>query len=160
MIIKFSGKISNILLDKIIKENKKLQRICFFFAVIFIWPISIIASSTVNRGISFWLPFSAIMSCVLIIACEIAVRKDYPAYLIPVSIEISPDEDMISSENEKGFVVKDFSLVKKVIDYGEWYLISYGGKSIFKGIICQKNLIVEGTIEDFEKIFEEKIERI
>jgi len=160
MIIKFSGKLSNSLLDKIIKENRKFIRICCLFGAIFSWPICIITSNMVDAGMAFWLPFSAIMSCALVIGCEFAVRKDYPAHLIPVSIKISPAEDLISSENEQSFMVKRFSLVNRVIDYGDWYLISYGSKSILKGFICQKDLIVEGTLEDFEKIFEGKIEQV
>lgn|GEM_PF-2504130 len=63
--------------------------------------------------------------------------------------------------------LKTISDVRKVIDYGEWYeIVFYGRKNGYYAdeknllyCICQKDLIVTGTIEDFEKLFEGKIIR-
>lgn len=55
------------------------------------------------------------------------------------------------------FVSIDVDAVKKVVDYGDFYhLIVFGKLSAY---ICQKDLITQGTIEDFEKLFEDKIVR-
>ena len=51
---------------------------------------------------------------------------------------------------------KQLDDVKEVLDMGEFYWISfYLPKSIY--FICQKNLISEGSIEEFEKLFRDKI---
>ena len=46
--------------------------------------------------------------------------------------------------------------MRKILDYGECYLIKFKipyGRAVF----LQKDLIKGGTIEDFEKLFQEKI---
>lgn len=50
--------------------------------------------------------------------------------------------------------VKD---VKRVLDYGECYYIIY--TDMGQAIICQKDLLREGTLEEFEEIFAGKIKR-
>ena len=47
--------------------------------------------------------------------------------------------------------------IYKVIDYGDCYNILLNRIAI--GCIIQKNLIVEGTIEEFEELFQDKIVR-
>ena len=48
--------------------------------------------------------------------------------------------------------------VKKVLDYGEFYEFRFYFPWCF-GVICQKDLLVEGTIEEFEQFFDGKIVR-
>ncbi|MCL2821997.1 MAG: hypothetical protein FWD86_02230 [Firmicutes bacterium] len=55
--------------------------------------------------------------------------------------------------------VKSILDVVKVVDYGEWYYIFFIARHIFSDYVCQKDLIVKGTIEDFERLFEGKIVR-
>lgn len=50
-----------------------------------------------------------------------------------------------------------FSKIKKIVDYGDWYDIIFKHGGIYNSWVCQKNLIVEGKIEDFEKLFKNKI---
>ena len=45
--------------------------------------------------------------------------------------------------------------VKKVIDEGDCYQIIYVEYS--NAIICQKDLLVQGTLEEFEEIFKDKL---
>ena len=49
--------------------------------------------------------------------------------------------------------------VKKVLDYGEFYYIMVNRFDFNNGVLCQKNLITEGTIEEFETIFKDKLVR-
>lgn len=53
--------------------------------------------------------------------------------------------------------------IKEIVDYGEFYqiklyFVAYVGFE-FNIFICQKNLITKGTLEEFEKIFDDKIVR-
>ncbi len=55
------------------------------------------------------------------------------------------------------------SSIKQIVDYGEFYqiklyVIAYVGFA-FNILICQKDLITKGMLENFEKMFEDKIER-
>lgn len=54
--------------------------------------------------------------------------------------------------------IRKIKKVKKVYDFGEWYYILFKW-DLSDYIICQKNLLSKGSIEDFEKIFEGKIIR-
>ena len=76
-----------------------------------------------------------------------------------VNIEI--DEARIRAERPHHlgtpFVEVSTGEVKKLVDYDKYYYILYGGAN--RAIICQKDLLVEGTIEEFENIFAGKIVR-
>lgn len=74
---------------------------------------------------------------------------------LPKTVNIN--SEAISIESEKATTVRLIDNVKKVIDFGEWYhiLFYFPHKSIY--FICQKNLLIKGSIEEFEKLFEEKL---
>ena len=55
--------------------------------------------------------------------------------------------------------VKYFENVKKVIDQGDWYYITLKGGDMLDPIICQKDWLVEGTLEEFETLFKDKLIR-
>ena len=46
----------------------------------------------------------------------------------------------------------------EVIDMGAWYKFKYN-LTINVFTVCQKDLIVEGTIEEFEELFADKLVR-
>ncbi len=46
--------------------------------------------------------------------------------------------------------------VRWVLDFGEWYHIVFRSKFDQGRFVCQKDLLVKGTIEEFESLFEEK----
>lgn len=50
---------------------------------------------------------------------------------------------------------KPLSKIKKVLDEGDCFYIIYAGMS--NCIVCQKDLLREGTIEEFKTLFAEKI---
>ncbi|MBR2377787.1 MAG: hypothetical protein IKA85_08490 [Clostridia bacterium] len=56
----------------------------------------------------------------------------------------------------KQYMVDD---IKNVIDYGDFYAIVFYFPNLDKRFICLKDLIVEGTLEEFEQLFEDKIVR-
>ena len=45
----------------------------------------------------------------------------------------------------------------KVIDYGDFYYISFPFGKISNNFVCQKDLLTQGTLEEFEALFEGKI---
>ena len=54
--------------------------------------------------------------------------------------------------------IKSLEDVKKVIDYGTFYVINFYFGGVYSGI-CQKDLLIEGGLEEFEKLFEDKLVR-
>lgn len=47
--------------------------------------------------------------------------------------------------------------IKKVVDMGDWYKIYFYFPHKSNIVICQKDLIVQGTIQEFESLFQGKI---
>lgn len=50
--------------------------------------------------------------------------------------------------------------VKKVIEYEEFYDIIFPFGNASDKFVCQKRLLVNGTTDEFEALFEDKIERL
>ena len=49
------------------------------------------------------------------------------------------------------------SAATKVFDYGSFYYISFPMGQKSDKFVCQKNLLTQGTLEEFEVLFEGKI---
>lgn len=49
--------------------------------------------------------------------------------------------------------------IKGVRDFGEYYVLIFRDSGNFSQIICQKDLLTNGTIEQFEELFDGKIVR-
>ena len=49
--------------------------------------------------------------------------------------------------------------IKGVHDFGEYYVLIFRDSGNFSQIICEKDLLTHGTIEQFEELFDGKIVR-
>ena len=141
MIIRFKGNLSQSIIDMILRDHRKSQRMIFLLASIVAIPISFLCASMLSYDWYWGLIFSGCIALVFLVANEISLKKDYPAHLIPIEVEIFVDEDSIYVENEKGNTAKELSSVKEVKDYGDWYFISFGRNLLISGYICQKGLL-------------------
>lgn len=66
------------------------------------------------------------------------------------------DEEIITMEFDEKYSERKICDVKRIIDYGEFYVVDF----YFPGVlfvVCQKNLITEGTLDEFECFFDVKI---
>lgn len=111
--------------------------ISWYYIVAFSAPIVIL-----SLFLSYFSPFS----------------KKTDALILPERIVIA-DDGTIASHGEKFHMIAAIDEVTMVVDMGEWYHISFGKKLGLGRFVCQKDLLVKGTIEDFEKLFEGKIIR-
>jgi len=50
--------------------------------------------------------------------------------------------------------------IKGVRDFGEYYVLIFRDSGNFSQIICEKDLLTNGTIEQFEELFDGKIVRM
>lgn len=66
--------------------------------------------------------------------------------------------DTISAEGVQRSETKSIGDIKKVVDMGNWYKIYFCFPHKSNIFLCQKDLIVQGTIEEFENIMYEKLE--
>lgn len=103
-----------------------------------------------------WIFIIAILVLILLVVFS-AVRP-LPKYynrIFPTRITIK--DETIISEGKKFCYERSVSQVKKVIDMGEWYKIEFYFPYKNLRFTCQKDLLIQGTINDFENLFEEKI---
>lgn len=134
-----------------------LFSICLVFSIIF----------TVIFGILHDDEFKSMLICTIGMGVEIVLlalpltkkRLEQIKKFTAIETRIIIENGMISFHNLICDRPKPISKVKKVIDMGDWYYIIFKFGDISNSWICQKDLIKKGTIEEFEKLFEDKIIR-
>lgn len=160
--IEFSGKIENEIQAKIITERGQ------FVSVIGI----IIGVAGLIGCLIVWLikgNLDAEMMEILILS--IVVVLIYLIIAVPTNskrlrfewdynIKIENELITVVFNHQNGAVKKyKMSKIKKVVDYGKYYYLFVGRIDPSNGIVCQKDLLIGGTVEDFEKLFEGKLKR-
>lgn len=78
---------------------------------------------------------------------------------LPTRVTIDDEALRRYGNGEENYAGREIIDVKKVIDRGNFYeiIFYFPHKDCF--FICQKNLIVEGTIEEFEELFADRLVR-
>lgn len=155
--IVFSGIVSDDIQSKTLqKRHKYVFFVCTIGSVALIVVSGIIWYVFWIETIKEWLLWSAILIGVLILTELWPLRKKPP---FRWEYHITIDEEKISVETPLWTkpLQKPMKKIKRVLDDGDCYYIIYG--DINNSIVCEKNLLKEGTIEEFEKLFEGKLVR-
>ncbi len=144
-----SGKCRKYMLDR---QNKITIYAALFVALIFAIP-------TVIIGI--FLEPLALIFCVLYVFIIVypLIFKDKGNNVLPTRVYVDIENHEIVSESEHFCYGKNISLVEQVIDMGEWYRIVFCLNEGNVRFVCQKSLLTQGTLEEFEALFEGKIVR-
>ena len=148
--IRFYGKINNESQKFIAKKMLRLGLYAMIVLLIVAGFPSILAG--VFFDIWFFTIFTG-MGMLVALFLSYYTRKDYYPNLITI------DNNQICAEIGKGMATRTFDDVKQIIDYGEFYDIIFYFPNKVLNCICQKDLIQEGTIEDFEELFKDYIVR-
>ena len=149
--IVFRGYVNNNTLKYIYKKMMKLGWIAGLTEFVIIG----IPCVLIGVVFEFWI-FSILvvfLSIPLTLLMSWSTRKDQLPYLIRI------EKSEIYAEIGRGAGSRTLDDIKVILDYGEFYDIIFYFPNKVLNCICQKNLIVEGTIEEFEKLFEDKIVR-
>ena len=120
-------------------------------SILFLIPVVIVSIVWNWIVIIFVLP----LILFVVLASRRPGEKEYDS-IFPTTVLI--DGTTITSASKKFCHTRPLSDVKKVIDRGEWYdiVLKFPRNSRF---VCQKDLITEGTLADFESLFADKIVR-
>lgn len=152
----FSGVVS----DEIqAKTFKKRQQFAFFVCAI--GSVVVIIISGIFWFI-FWLESIKewyILSGILIVVALLQLwnpRKKLP-FRWEYHITIDPEKIVVETPLWRKPLQKPMKKIKKVLDVGDCYYIIYA--DINNCIVCQKDLLIEGSIEQFETLFQGKIVR-
>lgn len=149
--IEFKGELSAKCRNYILHKEVRMGFIVTFtVAIIFLIPIMLLTI------LWDWIAMFAVLPFVMLVLFSL-VRPSKKSYGVILPNRITIDENAIVSEGNKFYYECPILEVKKVVDMGEWYHIFFNFKYRNMRFVCQKNLLVEGSIEEFEKIFAGKI---
>lgn len=150
--IEFRGTLSDICTSYMMKRETILKlSVMIPVGLLFALPFVIAA---ITSDWIFSIAAIAIFA-IVVLAAGPAPKKSYPT-IFPDQVIINGEDLSISG---KGFShERGLDQVKKVIDFGDWYQIIFffPHKNLY--FICQKDLLAQGSIEEFEKIFDGLIE--
>lgn len=155
--IVFSGVVS----DEIQAKTMKMRHQSFFRLYAISSGVIIIINGILwflfwRESIQEWIILSGALLAVVILLGLWNPRKKLP-FRWEYNITIDSENIVVESPIWPKPLQKPMKKIKKVLDAGDCYYIIYG--DISNCIVCQKNLIKEGTIEEFETLFPEKIVR-
>ena len=98
------------------------------------------------------------MSCIFLIVFR---QWDDPINelhnIIPTTITI--ENDTIKRSGVQSYRIVNTQDIKEILDMGSFYAVIFYFPNMDRRFICQKDLLIEGTIEEFEKLFEDKLVR-
>ena len=143
--IKFYGSIS--------EDNKKViinkeKRTLFFASLI---PVSIGLSLTIIASIKIDLICLLFLIPLLFFLCIPLFPLSKRTMDLMIPFEISINNEIIISQGNNFKCSQKISDIKKIVDYGPYYFIYFKWPKKSYRFLCQKNLIKEGTLLDFEK---------
>lgn len=155
----FSGKIDSLIQQNIINNRSKQLSILVIIACCIAMIIGVPCMIVENnyRLLSFMI-LDVIVIFIFILYLVLPIHRIKFGWDTIVKIGNNEIEEILIHSNYSSHVYKT-SKVKKIYDNGSYYYICFNRWDISKGIVCQRNLIIEGTIEEFEKLFEGKIVR-
>jgi len=156
ILIKFAGRIDGKIKKKVLKQrDRQLGWMTLFVASIgaFLTIYLSFKNKSVNYG--FLIPTVVLFSFALISfiapTTNASLRFDW-FYTVCIT-----DKVIQKTQYKQPMLTLEIDQVKRVRDDGKYYSIIYA--DISNAIICQKSLLVEGTLEEFEALFEGKIVR-
>ena len=150
--IEFKGKVTS---KNAIKSQGRMLKAIFIISV----AIAMLLILILLGAAWFFRTLILIMMPVVIIGIIVVPNKHIA--LLPERLLIDTDERTIVSQT-KGMneTFKILDNTTKVEDHGDYYAFYFGNRVSGLGFIAQKDLITQGTIEEFEEIFEEVLVRV
>ena len=83
--------------------------------------------------------------------------KNAQKLFVPTRVILNSEEGFIVQRCEKIERAYPIDTVESVIDYGEWYHLIFKSPNRIKYFVCQRNLIIKGSLDEFEALFKDKI---
>ena len=82
-------------------------------------------------------------------------KEKYYPMIFPSKVTIDTQTGRMTTQSSQFYAESSIGEVVKVSDEGEWYLIYVKSKD--GRFICQKDLLTNGTLDEFEKKFKDKL---
>ena len=162
--IEFSGQISNNIQIDRAKRLIKYETMLFSVSGIGIVILGIVLGLLLGFLKDIWIElvvFSVGWSIIIILINFSPTNRLLRFRICPHIIinETELSNERLYNTGEMGTTIKPINKVKKVLDCGEAYYIIFRFGDISNAWICQKSNIINGTIEEFEVLFQQKLVR-
>lgn len=158
--IRFSGKIAKEIQANVIYKRDVFLGILMFigaFVGLLVTIIVWLVEGSLNGEIIKIFVFAGIN---VLLACILVIPFAKNKLRFKWDFEIIFENGIITVIfNHQNGVIQKYSVskVKKVVNYDQYYYLYFYKWDASNGIVCQKDLIADGTIEEFEELFREKI---
>lgn len=149
--IEFKGNLTGTSQKYALKKNARLTQRFLALGAVCLLPGSYIISVTVLHN--FWI--FILPALFLLMAVISGITYKMHTQKLPTSVCI--DGRTIEVSFKFNAVTLDISKVKIVYDCGDFYEIIPKNVFNFSVFICQKDLLTEGTLKEFETLFDGKI---
>ena len=149
--IVFEGQISGKCKDGVLRRGARISFIAgLITSILFAIPTVVLALKIDLIVLLFFLvliplPFLA----------AIPPREKYYPIIFPSKITIDTQTGSMTTQSSQFYAESSITEVVKVLDKGEWYHIYVEHKE--GRFICQKDLLTNGSLAEFEEIFRDKI---
>ena len=153
--IEFNGYLSGEAEKRFLKRSRQLAQNLCLVTFLLLTP-AVIFFLLKAKIFSF---FGVYLGCVALISLLLRIPKSKKARLAMVPKRIYVEEDhivCIANTYTESRLIDD---VTKVIDHGQFYELYFPFGQISEKFICQKNLLIKGTLEEFESMFGDKLQR-
>lgn len=147
-----TGKSQKYFINKLLNNFSKVVVILLLFTL----PIWVFLSIKTNTYI-YVIPAISILILLSPLIFRLCVSKKEQQRNTPKKIIIN--EGVVTSVSDKTIVSKNITQVKEVYDYGSFYYLVLPKIYIDAVFVCQKDLLSNGTLDEFELLFKDKIVR-
>ena len=153
--IEFKGKLSKNSKMRLLKDQVMLYFVIMLLVYFVVGGIALIIALSCEFMFLFWITMIVLtLLFVLFLVIPFTGREKELKYLVYKNIIVdTKDEYIYVTRNFDNYTycVK-FSQLKKIIENEEFFHLKIRFK--INGVICQKDLITQGSIEEFKKIFD------
>lgn len=150
----FNGKINGKALKFQAQRYKKIFLLAFIIPSLFM--VIILGGINANLGI-ISIPVFIVLIPLLIIICP----TKYFTLMSPNRVYIDlNDRTIVANIESSSEVFRIIDDIIEVKDHGEFYTFKFTSRRNCLSFIAQKSLIIHGTIEEFEAIFEDVLVRV
>ena len=154
--IKFDGYISGSAETRFLKQYRRYNRNCVIIAVLILMPGTVLWALIMNSR-AILNAYLAGMILFPLVPCAPLNRKEIKER-VPNKVFVV--DNYITSITDKIKETRKLDDVKCVRDFGEFYEFVFPPFKLSARFVCQKNLLSEGSIDEFEAIFKDKIVRM
>lgn len=155
--IKFCGPLSEQQKAKILNKLSKEERTVFGIFLPLICVAVFVFWMCFNFSILEIFPYLIAALIVSFIVCLSSPLFTKNAGRLPIQTHITIENGIV--KNELNGAKISLQRVKKVLDDGDIYFIFKSGSAFSNAFVCPKNLLIAGSIAEFETLFQGEIIR-